>query len=161
MATMAWSPARPALTTGLFRSKDATSVSNAMAFHSREAGTSLAAPVVPGWLVPTVKSLGDLLQLHRDWDGYGADEVQEHIAQKALWLLVEVMDNDSPSPSVVPLNDGGIQLEWHRHGRNLEIEFPVAAPPVFFYYEDASELETEGAVSRGYNHIQEYLLHLR
>jgi hypothetical protein len=161
MATMAHAQELPVLTTGLFRSKDATSVSSAMAFHGRDARTSLAAPVAPTWLMPTMRSLRDLLQLHRNWDGYGANEVQEHIAQKAFWLLVEVMENDSPAPGVVPLSDGGIQLEWHRHGQNLEIEFPVAAPPSFFYYEDGSELENEGQVSRSYDHIQKYLLHLR
>lgn len=50
--------------------------------------------------------------------------MNEQIAQQALLLLVEVMDNDdAPPPSVVPLNDGGVQVEWHRHGRNLEKQF--------------------------------------
>ena len=101
-------------------------------------------PEVAAWLKPTVQSLLDLLQLPQNWDGYGAVQVQEQIALKALMVLVEVMERDAPAPSVVPLNDGGIQVEWHRRGRNLEIEFPAGEAPGFYYYEDGSELESEG-----------------
>jgi hypothetical protein len=76
-------------------------------------------------------------------------------------VLVEVMDNDAPAPSVVPLSDGGVQLEWHRRGRNLEIEFPADEAPGFYYYEDGSEFESEGQVSRSYDRIQTYLSKLR
>jgi hypothetical protein len=88
-------------------------------------------------------------------------EIQEQIAQKALTVLVEVMENDAPAPSVVPLDDGGIQVEWHRRGRNLEIEFPAGEAPGFYYYEDGSELESEGQVSRSYDRIQAYIANLK
>lgn len=26
-------------------------------------------------------------------------------------------------PSVAPISDGGIQIEWHKNGKDLEIEF--------------------------------------
>ena len=164
----------PALTTGLFRPKGASLSSNASVFHNREAGIRMmpgpdfhrpasltCEPEVPAWQGPTVESLLDLLQLPKNWDGYGAIQIQEQLAQKALMVLVEVMENDAPAPSVVPLSDGGIQVEWHRLGRNLEIEFPAGETPSFYYYEDGSELESEGQVSRSYDRIQAYLANLK
>jgi len=116
---------------------------------------------VPAWLTPAVQSLLDLLRLPQNWDGYGAAQIQEQLAQKALMVLVEVMENDAPAPSVVPLSDGGIQVEWHRRARNLEIEFPAGQAPSFCYYQDGCELESEGQVSGNYDRIQAYIANLK
>ena len=128
--------------------------------YSRPASVTCEAEVA-AWLKPTLQSLQDLLQLPQDWDGYGAVRIQEQIAQKALMVLVEVMENDAPAPSVVPLSDGGIQVEWHQRGRNIEIEFPADKAPDFYYYEDGTELESEGQVSRNYDRIQAYIADLK
>jgi hypothetical protein len=167
-------PALPALTTSLFRAKFASLSMNASAFYDRDVrvkttprpdfcrpASLVCDPEVPAWLITTVQSLLDLLHLPRNWDGYGAVQLQEQIVQKALMVLVEVMENDAPTPSVVPLSDGGIQVEWHRRGRNLEIEFPAGETPSFYYYEDGSELESEGQVSRSYDRIQAYIVNMK
>src|ERR1035438_4373800 len=156
MAT--YSQALPALTTSLFRPKWGSGVSNAVAFST---ASHPLEPAFPAWLQPTIKSFLDLLQLPQNWDGYGASQMHEQIVQQALLLLVEVMDNDAPPPSVVPLSDGGVQVEWHRHGHNLEIEFPADEPPTFYYYQDHSETECEGHVSRNFNQIQRYIAGLK
>ena len=142
----------PALTTEYVRSKVVDYAGTEFRTHGQP---------VPAWLAPTLKTLRDLSQLPKDWDGYGADQIHEQIPFRALGVLGEVMDFDSPAPSVVPLSDGGIQLEWHRHGRNLEIEFPTDAAPNFFYYEDSGGDEAEGQVSRSYDQIQMYLSSLK
>lgn len=116
---------------------------------------------VPAWIEPTFHALKGLLQLPKDWDGYGASPVQERIAQRVLFVLCEVMEDDAPPPSVVPLTGGGIQVEWHRLEKNLEIEFPADAAPSFYYYEENSDLESEGQVSGNYDRIQAYISALR
>jgi hypothetical protein len=165
----------PALTTSLFQPKWGSGGSNAVAFYdpevarvsvttrpdARRSASYTLEPALPAWLKPTIQSFMGLLQLPQNWDGYGAVQVREQIAQQALMVLVEVMDNDAPAPSVVPLSNGGVQLEWHRRGRNLEIEFPADEAPGFYYYEDGSEFEGEGQVSRNYDRIQTYLSKLR
>jgi hypothetical protein len=118
-------------------------------------------PAHPAWLQPTIRSFLDLLQVPQNWDGYGASQVQEQIVQQALLLLFEVMDNDAPPPSVVPLSDGGVQVEWHRHGRNLEIEFPADEPSGFYYYENNNDIECEGQVSSRYDQLQSYIASLK
>jgi hypothetical protein len=156
MAT--YEQALPALTTSWFRPKWASGASNAVAFS---AASYALKPVFPAWLQPTIQSFRDLLQMPPNWDGYAASQMDEQIVRQALLLLAEVMENDAPPPSVVPLSDGGVQVEWHRHGRNLEIEFPADEPPAFCYYEDNSEIECEGQVSRGYDQLRGYIASLK
>jgi hypothetical protein len=145
--------ALPALTTSLFRLKYASPSSNASAFQDRD--------VSPRWLPPLVRSFLNLLQLPPNWNGYGAVQIQKQIVQKALIVLVDVLDDDAPIPSVVPLTDGGVQVEWHRGGRNLEIEFSTEGAPEFYYYEDDSDLEAEGSVSKNYTRIRTYITSLK
>jgi hypothetical protein len=173
MATYA--QALPALTTSLFRLKWGSHGSDAVAFSdpevarvsvttrpdARRAASYTSEAALLAWLRPTIQSFQDLLQLPQNWDGYGAVQIQERIAKEALMVLAEVMDNDAPAPSVVPLSDGGVQLEWHRCGRNLEIEFPADEAPGFYYYEDDSDLESEGQVSESYEQIQAYIANLK
>jgi len=39
-----------------------------------------------------------------------------------LQVLALVMRDDTPVPSVCPTNRGGVQVEWHERGIDLEIE---------------------------------------
>jgi hypothetical protein len=148
----------PALTTGQYWTKRTSPNSNASAFYAASVRTGVAFRT---WARPTVQSLITLLQLPEDWDGYGAVPIQGQIVTKALTALLQVMDHDSPRPSAVPLSDGGIQLEWHRRGRHLELEFPANETPSFYYYEDGSETECEGKISRNYDRIEAYIESLK
>jgi len=42
-------------------------------------------------------------------------------AEASLDVLVMVVSHGSPAPSVVPLSTGGLQLEWHTQGVDLEV----------------------------------------
>jgi hypothetical protein len=163
------------MTNSLFQPKLGSAGSNAIAFadpdvasvtssaHSRgrrDAPEPVKA-ALPAWLLPTICALEDLLHLPGNWDGYGAVRIKEQIAENALLVLVEIMEDDAPVPSVVPLSDGGIQVEWHRRGRNLEIEFPADEAPAFYYYEDRKESECEGPVYRSFGQIEALLASMK
>lgn len=148
------------LTVGLFRQKPQSGVSGATVFARLDErpvspaksgcgfrDTRDIPEALPVWFDTTLKSITELLQLAPNWDGYGASEVKQEVAANALTDLWNLLDNDSPTPSVVPLNDGGIQVEWHRHGRSLELEFPASGAASFYYYEDATEDESEGLLA--------------
>jgi hypothetical protein len=45
---------------------------------------------------------------------------------------------------VVPMGDGGIQIEWHRRQQDLEIVFPADEAPRFYYRNRATGAEQEG-----------------
>src|SRR5579864_1910144 len=66
----------------------------------------------PNWLQPTLKTLGQLLTLSRDWDSYGGRPVDPGCAWAAWRLLLALMREDSPVPSLVPTSRGGVQIEW-------------------------------------------------
>jgi hypothetical protein len=103
---------------------------------------------LPAWIEPTVTALLDLQALPENWDSYGAPSIKKSLIEKVLQTLTNVMDEKSPVPSVVPLNDGGIQLEWHRHRQDLEIAFPVDDAPQFFYCNRETGEEAEGRPTR-------------
>ncbi|HEX7447535.1 MAG TPA: hypothetical protein VF306_08315 [Pirellulales bacterium] len=92
----------------------------------------------PEWLSPAVERLSALLTLRSNWDSYGANPVDPQLALSALKLLGRVMCNDSPPPSIVPTSSGGLQLEWHARG--IDIEVAIASPHDFHVsFEDASD----------------------
>jgi len=101
---------------------------------------------LPGWVSPTFKAIHEIQQLSNDWDSYGAHAIKQTLIGKSLDLLALVMEEKSPAPSVVPLSDGGLQLEWHRRSQDLEIIFSVEKPAQFFYRNRATGEEDEGSV---------------
>ncbi len=91
----------------------------------------------PDWLRPTTESLLRFVKLPTGWDSYGGRTVDPFCASAALELLLEIMRDDSPAPTVVPTGRGGIQLEWHVRGIDLEVE--VCTPQrLLASFEDAS-----------------------
>lgn len=66
--------------------------------------------------------VNSLLSLERDWDSYGAERISADSALNALWLLLQVMDTKTPMPSIVPVANGDVQIEWHTGGVDLEVD---------------------------------------
>lgn len=77
---------------------------------------------LPAWVEPVIKALADLLTLPVDWDSYGASRIAPSHVGAALDVLQYIMKPETPVPAVVPTNRGGVQLEWHTGGIDLEIE---------------------------------------
>jgi hypothetical protein len=74
------------------------------------------------WLEPTMIQLQALLRLLQNWDSYNARPVSPNAALRALAVLVQIMPADGPPPSVIPTPSGGVVLEWHPSGQDLEVE---------------------------------------
>jgi hypothetical protein len=80
----------------------------------------------PVWLRPVVAALHEILGLPEGWNSYRARRIEGQAAITALQLLLDTMQPTTPPPSVVPTFPGGIQLEWHLHGMDLEVEITPA-----------------------------------
>lgn len=80
------------------------------------------AAIPPAWVAPTVDALGRLLSMPQGWDSYGARQVDPACVASAIDIALTIMHDRTPSPAVVPTSSGGIQLEWHTRGIDLEIE---------------------------------------
>jgi hypothetical protein len=78
------------------------------------------------WQICVVEKLIEFTNLPQDWDGYGASPVKWDAGMFALNVLSQVMLPRTPVPQVVPSPVGGVQLEWHTNG--VDLEFHVAAP---------------------------------
>jgi hypothetical protein len=65
----------------------------------------------------------------------------------AIFLLARTMRDDTPVPIIVPTNRGGVQLEWHKHDIDLEVE--VLSPTRFdvSYRDDRDGKDWDGELT--------------
>lgn len=101
----------------------------------------------PVWLDPTAVALTELLYLAPNWDSYGARPIDRMHVFAALDLLVRIMQDDTPAPTVVPTNRGGVQLEWHTRGIDLEIETLSLHRRHVSFEDSATNYEWEGEIA--------------
>ena len=66
------------------------------------------------------QQIEDILNLPENWDSYGSEKISLAAAATALAILKVLADKKKPW--IVPCSDGGIQLEWHYDGLDLEIK---------------------------------------
>jgi hypothetical protein len=96
------------------------------------------------WLNQTVPELVRLLWLPEGWNSDNPERINPRAVEKILMLLLAILESDSPPPIVVPTTRGGIQVEWHQNGIDLEIE-SFNSSKVEYYFSD-SKGEKEGTI---------------
>lgn len=101
----------------------------------------------PVWIEPTISGFIGIQTLPDNWNTYGARKVNRDLISQSLAVLELIMEATSPAPSIVPLSDGGLQLEWHRKQQDLEIAFTADEAPRFYYENRTTGLEQEGSAS--------------
>lgn len=108
---------------------------------------------LPFWLLSTCDRMRELVVLPVGWDGHDGQPVNIDVAEFAVQFLLQTLEPDSSAPQVVPLSYGGIQLEWHENGIDLEIE--VESPNrIFVSFENhVSGEEFERAFSTDYTEV--------
>ena len=77
----------------------------------------------PAWIDMVRERLEAVVEDTREpgWDGSGAPPVSQLAVEVALAVLEESMSDDTIPPNFVPTNDGGLQLEWHANGIDVEV----------------------------------------
>ena len=85
---------------------------------------------MPPWLMDVLPRLAELAALQENWDSYGSPPPSPKligealaIVQRAERLLGYSQASPMPTPSIVPLSGGGIQIEWQTPVQELELEF--------------------------------------
>ena len=63
-----------------------------------------------------------LLQLPRGWNSYDAEPVSVAAFEQATEFLTTYLVEGVADPVLVPTVRGGVQLEWHRQGVDVEVE---------------------------------------
>jgi hypothetical protein len=89
---------------------------------------------------PVLDAFNVLLGLKPGWDSYRAPRVKPEAGQAAFDLLRDIMRARTPVPSIVPMADGGVQIEWHAKGVDLEIEVRSATQATaYFEHRDSQD----------------------
>jgi hypothetical protein len=107
----------------------------------------------PTWLEPVADAFGKVARLGSGWDTYGAAPLHRPTLLAALTFLAHHLDATSPAPAVVPLPDGGIQLEWHRAGVDVELTFDAGGAVDLYFADLAADEEWEGPAAGGFRRL--------
>ncbi len=82
----------------------------------------------------------ELTTLDQGWDGYEGLPAQDHAAQRAMEFLTAIEKYTQLMPDIVPLSNGGIQLEWFVGDYEVEVEIdPNPSNPIQIYFECSSD----------------------
>jgi hypothetical protein len=73
------------------------------------------------WQPVVLDRIERLLKLRQGWDSYAAVPIAHDAGMFALVVLNNVMGPRTPTPTIVPTSTGGLQLEWHEKGIDLEV----------------------------------------
>lgn len=107
------------------------------------------------WLNKTITDMVRLLMLPQDWNSDSPNRIEPKVIEKILSLLL-VIDPDVNPPTVVPLTQGGIQVEWHQNGIDFEIEALNSGKLEFFFSGPTGEkegtIEDDSTVLKQYWH---------
>lgn len=76
----------------------------------------------PKWFIPLLARVCELGELQPDWNSYGANAVDPYTASTAATLLLEILTERDPTPAIVPTARGGMLIEWHDYGVDLEVD---------------------------------------
>ena len=68
----------------------------------------------------------ELQQLPRGWNSHGAEPVSDVAFGQTIAFLAGYLVPGVASPALVPTVRGGLQLEWHRQGVDIEVEVDPA-----------------------------------
>ena len=96
----------------------------------------------------TVVKLFALRNLRAGWDSYGAQPIRQEIIERAAQWIPSILQASTPEPAIVPRATGGLQLEWHRKGIDLEI-YMDSPDNIQFAAEDRTSGEAEEAALAG------------
>jgi hypothetical protein len=97
----------------------------------------------PPWIRSVVDRIDYLLSiLVEGWDAEGGLPLDFDTAMACVSFLLQKALHETPAPQIVPTSLGGLQLEWHTAGSDLEITFEPNTPPAFFYVSpEGNEIE--------------------
>jgi hypothetical protein len=72
-------------------------------------------------VIETIERLYSLCDLRQGWNSYTARPIHTDVVRYVARWIPTLLQASTPRPAVVPRVQGGLQLEWHRRGVDLEI----------------------------------------
>ena len=96
------------------------------------------------WIVEVIPLLLDMTKLPFDWDGQGSGAPSLDIVAGIVRLLHATEIIMFHTPQVIPVPQGGVQMEWFTHSRELEIEFDAFGNAEYLLTDLVSDDSHEG-----------------
>jgi hypothetical protein len=122
-------------------------ITPSMYMASRAGQYAVGLNASPAWLNDLIPRLERLSILEAGWDGYRARPIERNPLLRAWNFIKQIAPHVRVPPAMVPTVSGGVALEWHRNGIEIEIEFaPNRTATVSF--EDDEGHEYEGALDK-------------
>jgi hypothetical protein len=90
----------------------------------------------PVWLASVIDRLAHLGRLPLGWDAEGGLPIDLQVLAESVGYLLRMIAHTRgrvAAPQIVPTSAGGLQLEWHQDGVNLEIRFDPTEPVQVYY----------------------------
>jgi hypothetical protein len=112
---------------------------------------------LPKWASPVLQSVSERWGARPGWDGYQAKPTNPRLVVRLLNILSDLLRDDSLSPHITPLADGGVQAEWHRREQDLEIVVPAEEGATYYYFNNTTRKEEEADLNGNYAHIQDLI----
>lgn len=110
------------------------------------------------WFLKIVIQVCELGDLPDNWNSYGARSIDPRTAEFVISLLQEILTENDPLPAIVPTSCGGIMLEWHEGGVDLEVDVRSKSEIHLVYEDQGEESINENASIKD---IQEHMDFLR
>jgi len=101
--------------------------------------------IEPSWFFPVAESIQKIARLRVNWDSHGARIVSHYTLMQTLTFLFESLSPNAPTPAIVPLASGDVQLEWHQQGIDFEVEIAETGPVGFYFADSNAGIEHEEA----------------
>ena len=109
----------------------------------------LAGPASAPWQIEAVRKITAFAQYKDGWDTYSAKRLKPEAGIFALKILSDTMAFDPPMPAIVPTLSGGVQLEWHRNARDIEVEINGTYDVTVWCYDHQTDTEETFDLSSG------------
>lgn len=104
-------------------------------------------PDIPEWLAQVLRNLRELQDLPENWNSYGARCVDPRAIQIADRILRTSMTANTPTPTIIPTNQGGVDFEWETDSVFLLIRVMPSGCIHFNRESTLDHAESEGDIS--------------
>lgn len=84
-------------------------------------GIELSSQPLP-WIQEAIRAVLNFESLPANWNSYGARPIQRSLIFSAILVLRQLAQPKTPKPALIPTTEGGVQIEWHQGGIDLEIK---------------------------------------
>lgn len=106
----------------------------------------------PNWLLRYATRLQELIDAGvgaPDWNGHGAKPLQREAVALGVRVLGSLLHGAEhrPFPWIVPTFRGGLQLEWHQPGTDLELDIDPNGSVEVLFTDHAEQKDWDGTLT--------------